>query len=216
MRPDHRWPTASCSLLSIVLLIIPSILFALFATSAHCLDGFALLCMITPRSISSSEALKVTLPKSYLNFLLLFPMCTCNRTFCRRWRVGLSASPWLTCCARVQPEIALAEYRVFSNIRNYLYLCLQYLTKRIGDFAFVDAVEISRFRLRSIVVDGLGSGLWAGSGGAQYSDLHNTEWLNNTVATAYDMTMRRLISGIGLNYLVIRMLLMFIIVFLLQ
>src|SRR6218665_653532 len=39
------------------------------------LDGLALLCMITPRSIPSSEALNVTPPMSYLNFLLPFPMC---------------------------------------------------------------------------------------------------------------------------------------------
>src|SRR6218665_4213480 len=64
--PDAASPynlsTTSCSLLTIVLLIIPSILFALFAASTHCLDGFALLCIITPRSLSSSEALKATPP----------------------------------------------------------------------------------------------------------------------------------------------------------
>src|SRR6218665_2371542 len=66
--------TTSCSLLTIVLLIIPSILFPLFAVSMHCLDGFVVLCMIPPRSLSSSEALKVTPPMSYLNFWP-FPMC---------------------------------------------------------------------------------------------------------------------------------------------
>src|SRR6218665_3229458 len=45
--------STSCSLLTIVLLIIPSVLFALFAASTHCLDGFALQCMMTPRSLSS-------------------------------------------------------------------------------------------------------------------------------------------------------------------
>src|SRR6218665_2343425 len=64
--PDAASPynlsTTSCSLLTIVLLIIPSILFALFAASTHCLDGFAQLCIITPRSLSSSEALKATPP----------------------------------------------------------------------------------------------------------------------------------------------------------
>src|SRR6218665_3759940 len=77
--PDAASPynlsTTSCSLLTIVLLIIPSILFALFAASTHCLDGFAQLCIITPRSLSSSEALKATPPMSYLNFLLPLPMC---------------------------------------------------------------------------------------------------------------------------------------------
>src|SRR6218665_1731766 len=67
--------TTSCSMLTIVLLIIPSTLFALFAASTHCLDGFALQCMMTPRSLSSSEALKVTPPMLYWNFLLPFPMC---------------------------------------------------------------------------------------------------------------------------------------------
>src|SRR6218665_249025 len=64
-------------LLTIVLLIIPSILFALFDASAHCLDGLALLCMITPspRSLHPSATLKFTPPMSYLNFLLPFPKC---------------------------------------------------------------------------------------------------------------------------------------------
>src|SRR6218665_3892767 len=65
----------SCSLLTIALSIIPSILFALFAASTHCLEDLALQCMMTPRSISSSEALKVTPRMLYWNFLLPFPMC---------------------------------------------------------------------------------------------------------------------------------------------
>src|SRR6218665_1125546 len=67
--------TTSCSMLTIVLLIIPSTLFALFAASTHCLDGFALQCIMTHRSLSSSEALKVTPPMLYWNFLLPFPKC---------------------------------------------------------------------------------------------------------------------------------------------
>jgi len=57
------------------------------------LDGFALLCMITPRSIPSSEALNVTPPMSYLNFLLPFPMCLITELW-STWRA--SSSPWPT------------------------------------------------------------------------------------------------------------------------
>src|ERR1043165_8130799 len=67
--------TVSFSLLIIVLLIIPSTLFAFFAASAHCLDGFVLLFMITPKSLSSSVSLKIIPPIPYCSFLLFLPMC---------------------------------------------------------------------------------------------------------------------------------------------
>src|SRR6218665_2589654 len=74
MRPDQRFiqPKYHILLSAIVLLITPSIL---FAASTHCLDGFVLLCIRTPIGPPRSEALKVTPPMLYLNFLLPFPMC---------------------------------------------------------------------------------------------------------------------------------------------
>ena len=49
-------------LMTIDLLIITRILIAFVAVFAHCLGGFTMLCMITSRSLSSSETLKVTPP----------------------------------------------------------------------------------------------------------------------------------------------------------
>src|SRR6218665_1552177 len=60
---------------TIVLLIIPKVELAFFDASAHCLDGFALLCMITPKSLSSSLTLNTSPPITYDNSLCPLPMC---------------------------------------------------------------------------------------------------------------------------------------------
>src|SRR6218665_2427322 len=52
----------SLSLVTSVLLIIPKVVLAFFDASAHCLDGFALLCIITPKSLSSSLTFNSYLP----------------------------------------------------------------------------------------------------------------------------------------------------------
>src|SRR6218665_2506480 len=57
----------SLSLVTIVLLIIPKVELAFFDASAHCLDGFALLCMITPKSLSSSLTFNTLPPITYGN-----------------------------------------------------------------------------------------------------------------------------------------------------
>src|ERR1043165_9077612 len=44
----------SLSRVTIVLLIMPKVELAFFDASAHCLEGFSLLCIITPKSLSSS------------------------------------------------------------------------------------------------------------------------------------------------------------------
>src|SRR6218665_1326833 len=62
----------SLSLVTIVLLIMSKV-----DASEHCLDGFALLCIITPKSLSSSltfNTLHVP-PISCDNSWFLFPMC---------------------------------------------------------------------------------------------------------------------------------------------
>src|SRR6218665_3703811 len=65
----------SLSLVTIVLLIIPKVELAFLDASAHCLDGFALLCMITPKSLSSSLTFNTLPPITYDNSLFPFPMC---------------------------------------------------------------------------------------------------------------------------------------------
>src|SRR6218665_2052071 len=45
-----------------------------FKASAHCLDGLALLCIITSRSLSSSLTYNTLPPISYDNSWFLFPM----------------------------------------------------------------------------------------------------------------------------------------------
>src|SRR6218665_2060658 len=68
----------SLSLVTIVLLIMPKVVLAFFDASAHCLDGFALLCIYTPKSLSSSLTFNTFPPISYDNSWFLFPMCiTC-------------------------------------------------------------------------------------------------------------------------------------------
>src|SRR6218665_2436578 len=62
----------SLSLVTIVLPIIPKVELAFFDASAHCLDGFALLCMIT---LSSSLTFNTLPPITYDNSLFPFPMC---------------------------------------------------------------------------------------------------------------------------------------------
>src|SRR6218665_1204649 len=57
----------SLSLVTIVLLIIPKVELAFFDASAHCLDGFALLCIITPKSLSSSLTFNTLPPITYDN-----------------------------------------------------------------------------------------------------------------------------------------------------
>src|SRR6218665_3904290 len=62
----------SLSFVTIVLLIIPKVELAFFDASAHCLDGFALLCIITPMSLSSSLTFNTLPPISYDNSWFLF------------------------------------------------------------------------------------------------------------------------------------------------
>src|SRR6218665_292595 len=71
----------SLSLVTIVLLIIPKVELAFFDVSAHCLDGFALMCIITPKSLSSSLTFNTLPPISYDNSWFLFPMCIAEH-FC--------------------------------------------------------------------------------------------------------------------------------------
>src|SRR6218665_2660185 len=59
----------------IVLLIMPKGELAFFDASVHCLDGYALLCIITPKSLSSSFTFNTLPPISYDNSWFLFPMC---------------------------------------------------------------------------------------------------------------------------------------------
>src|SRR6218665_889239 len=65
----------SLSLVTIVLLIIPKVELALFDASAHCLDGVALLSIITPKPLSFSLTFNTVAPISYENSWFLFPMC---------------------------------------------------------------------------------------------------------------------------------------------
>src|SRR6218665_3785055 len=65
----------SLSLVTIVLLIMPKVELAFFDSSAHCLDGFALLCIITPKSLSSSLTFNTLPPISYDNSWFPFPIC---------------------------------------------------------------------------------------------------------------------------------------------
>src|SRR6218665_3417917 len=65
----------SLSLVTTVLLIMPKVELAFLDASAHCLDGFALLCIITPKSLSSSLTFNTLPPISYDNSWFLFPMC---------------------------------------------------------------------------------------------------------------------------------------------
>src|SRR6218665_969095 len=66
----------SLSLVTIVCLVIPIVGLAFFDASSHCLDGFALSCTITPKSISSSLTFETLPPISYDNSWFLFSMCT--------------------------------------------------------------------------------------------------------------------------------------------
>src|SRR6218665_2206683 len=65
----------SLSLATIVLLSIPKVELAFFDASAHCLDGFELLCIITPKSLSSLLTFNTLPPISYDNSWFLFPIC---------------------------------------------------------------------------------------------------------------------------------------------
>src|SRR6218665_3023859 len=65
----------SLPLVTIVLLIISKVELAFFDASAHCLDGFALLCIITPKSLSSSLTFYTLPPITYDNSWFPFPMC---------------------------------------------------------------------------------------------------------------------------------------------
>src|SRR6218665_3892522 len=69
----------SLSLVMIVLPIIPKVELAVFDASAHCLDGFALLCIITPKSLSSSLTFNTLPPITYDNSWFPFPMCITER-----------------------------------------------------------------------------------------------------------------------------------------
>src|SRR6218665_1981388 len=64
----------SLSLVTIVL-IMPKVELAFFDASAHCLDGFALLCIITPKSLSSSLTFNTLPPISYDYSWFPFPIC---------------------------------------------------------------------------------------------------------------------------------------------
>src|SRR6218665_258569 len=65
----------SLSLVTIVLLIMPKVELAFFDASAHCLDVFALLCIITPKSLSSSLTFNTLPPISYDKSWFPFPIC---------------------------------------------------------------------------------------------------------------------------------------------
>src|SRR6218665_2075519 len=65
----------SLSLVTVVLLIIPKVELAFFDASAHFLDGFALLCVITPKYLSSSLTVKTLPPITYDNSWFPIPMC---------------------------------------------------------------------------------------------------------------------------------------------
>src|SRR6218665_2791411 len=65
----------SFSLVTIVLLIIPKVKLAFFDASAHFLDGFALLCIITPKYLSSSLTFNTLPPITYDNSWFNIPMC---------------------------------------------------------------------------------------------------------------------------------------------
>src|SRR6218665_3663472 len=64
----------SLSLVTIVLLIIPKVELAFFDASAHCFDGLALLCIITPKSLSFSPTLNTLPPILSDNSRFLLPM----------------------------------------------------------------------------------------------------------------------------------------------
>src|SRR6218665_3764638 len=65
----------SLSLVTIVLLIIPKVELAFLDASVHCLGGFALLCIITPTSISSLLTFNTLPPITYDNSWFPFLMC---------------------------------------------------------------------------------------------------------------------------------------------
>src|SRR6218665_427405 len=71
----YNYSIVSLSLLTIVLLIIPKVEIGFFDASAHCLDGFKLLRIITPKSLSSSLTFNTLSPISYDDSRFLFPMC---------------------------------------------------------------------------------------------------------------------------------------------
>src|SRR5688572_25240803 len=54
---------------------MPKVELAFLHASAHCLEGFALLCIITPKSLSSSLTFNTIPPISYENSLFLFLIC---------------------------------------------------------------------------------------------------------------------------------------------
>src|SRR6218665_3779567 len=60
---------------AIVFLIIPKVELAFLDGSAHCLDGFALLCIITPKYLSSSLTINTLPPITYDNSWFPFPRC---------------------------------------------------------------------------------------------------------------------------------------------
>src|SRR6218665_3931469 len=61
----YNLSVVSLSLVTIALLIIPKVELAFLDASAHCLDGFALLCIITPKSLSSSLTFNTLPPITY-------------------------------------------------------------------------------------------------------------------------------------------------------
>src|SRR6218665_2513057 len=71
----YNLSNVSLSLITIVLLVMPKVELAFFDASAHCLDGFAHLCMITPKSLSFSLTFNTLPPMSHENSWFLFPMC---------------------------------------------------------------------------------------------------------------------------------------------
>src|SRR6218665_1906077 len=66
----------SSSLVTIVFLIKPKVELAFSDASAHCLDGFALLCIITPKSLSSSRTFNILPPLGFaFPPILLLVLC---------------------------------------------------------------------------------------------------------------------------------------------
>src|SRR6218665_4080320 len=89
----------SLFLVTIVLLIMPKVGLAFFDASAHCLDGFALLCIITPKSLSSSLTFNTLPPISYDNSWFPFPICITEHfsrlnSICQSCDPGPTIPPW--------------------------------------------------------------------------------------------------------------------------
>src|SRR6218665_1407299 len=102
----------SLSLVTIVL-IIPKVELDFFDASAHCLDSFALLCIITPKSLSSLLTFNTLPPITYDNSWFPFPMCVTEH-FSRLNSICQScdpvADPWRANPAMAPPSKLAMEF----------------------------------------------------------------------------------------------------------